>query len=427
MYSIYEKILSKVQLPSFYSVKQISFNDEINNLEKSIISEMDTIKDLPHLFNGKTIAIAVGSRGIDKISEVTKIVINYLKQFAKEIYVVPAMGSHGGADATNQTKILELLGITEKSIGVPIRSSMETIVLTTTEDNIPIHMDKNACLADFTIPINKIAPHSGFHGDYESGLIKMCVVGLGKQQGADWCHEQGMENMSTNLKKIGSKLLPISNIPFCIGLIENSKNKTCWVGVVTKEEIIDKEPKLLEKSKSFRLKIPFTNIDLLIVDFFGKNIAGSGMDGNVINRYATQVYQTNESAKRIVVLNLTKESDGNFSGFGLADISTRRVFNSVSMEATYPNYLTSRCIAGGRIPLIMENDFDAIRAGLKTASNIDMNNPRIVHIKSTKDLEIMEISEALKSEIEQNPNIIEISDKCAPLVFDTKGALISNL
>jgi hypothetical protein len=355
------------------------------------------------------------------------VLICFLKEYTQQIYIVPAMGSHGGANAENQKRILAHLGITEANMGVPIHSSMETVIITHTDDGIPVHMDANAQKADFTIPIGRITAHCGFHGNIESGLTKMCVIGLGKQHGADWCHEQGMENMSDNITKIGAAFLPSSNIPFCLGLMENGMNRICWIKAVSSEEILEKEPALLLKAKSYIPSIPFENIDLLVVDWFGKNIAGSGMDGNVIHRFATERYNTTTLTKRLVVLNLTKESNGNFSGWGLADISTKRVFSTISLKETYPNYLTSRCIAGGRIPFLMDHDYDAIRTGMKTASNINLANPRIVHIRSTKDLEVMEISPALLCEVHSNPKIISIDETAHPWEFDSQGMLLTRL
>jgi nickel-dependent lactate racemase len=199
-----------------HTIKQSVDGTAIEDVETAILQELNTYPGISLLLSGKSVAIAVGSRGIDRIDEIVKVLICFLKEYTQQIYIVPAMGSHGGANAENQKRILAHLGITEANMGVPIHSSMETVIITHTDDGIPVHMDANAQKADFTIPIGRITAHCGFHGNIESGLTKMCVIGLGKQHGADWCHEQGMENMSDNITKIGAAFLPSSNIPFCL-------------------------------------------------------------------------------------------------------------------------------------------------------------------------------------------------------------------
>ena len=279
------------------------------------------------------------------------------------------------------------------------------MLLVSTPDGIPVYFDRNANQADYTISIARIKPHCSFRGIYESGMVKMSVIGLGKQKGADFCHRQGMANMGTNLEKIGRVHMEKSNLLCCLGLIENAYDDTCMLQVFAKNEIMEKEPDLLEVAKSYLPRIPFKNLDLLIVDEIGKDITGTGMDCNIVQRFTSEHMPTKPFAKRLVVLDLTDKSDGNASGVGLADITTRRVFNKMSFENTYPNNLTARTTAGCKIPMIMENDYNAIRAGIKTAPNVDYNAMRIVRIKNTLRLDEMEISEALVKEAKDMPNI----------------------
>lgn len=401
----YDDILKPVHLPDMISIEHAFDTYHIEDLTESVRTEVLQFPNISRIC-GKKVAVGIGSRGINNLQSIAKALISVLKSLGAYVYIVPAMGSHGGAIAENQTEILHKLGITQVTMGVPIISSMETEVIGYTEDNIPVHMDTRACQADYTVTIARIKPHSSFRGTYESGMVKMCVIGLGKQHGADFCHHRGMANMGMNLEKIGKVFVDKSNLLFSLGLIENSYDETCWLKAVPREEMLTKEPKLLEKAKSLLPKIPFCNLDLLVIDEFGKNITGTGMDCNIIQRFTSEHMIANPFIKRLVVLDLTDESDGNASGFGLADISTRRVFEKMSFTKTYPNLLTARTVIGGRIPIIMENDYDALRAGIKTAPDVDYNNLRIVRIKNTLNIYEMEISEALFDEAKQNPNIV---------------------
>lgn len=401
---VYNELLKDVKLPKMYKVNQEFDRTCILNITEKVRKELLSFSKIS-LVRGKTVALAVGSRGIKHITEIVKTVVDTLQDCGAEVFIVPAMGSHGGAIAENQKKILEHLGITEDAIGIQIEATMDTDCIGYTPDGIPVYFDRNANQADYTISIARIKPHCSFRGIYESGMVKMSVIGLGKQKGADFCHRQGMANMGTNLEKIGRVHMEKSNLLCCLGLIENAYDDTCMLQIFAKNEIMEKEPDLLEVAKSYLPRIPFKNLDLLIVDEIGKDITGTGMDCNIVQRFTSEHMPTKPFAKRLVVLDLTDKSDGNASGVGLADITTRRVFNKMSFENTYPNNLTARTTAGCKIPMIMENDYNAIRAGIKTAPNVDYNAMRIVRIKNTLRLDEMEISEALVKEAKDMPNI----------------------
>lgn len=401
---VYNELLKDVKLPKMYKVNQEFDRTCILNITEKVRKELLSFSKIS-LVRGKTVALAVGSRGIKHITEIVKTVVDTLQDCGAEVFIVPAMGSHGGAIAENQKKILEHLGITEDAIGIQIEATMDTDCIGYTPDGIPVYFDRNANQADYTISIARIKPHCSFRGIYESGMVKMSVIGLGKQKGADFCHRQGMANMGTNLEKIGRVHMEKSNLLCCLGLIENAYDDTCMLQVFAKNEIMEKEPDLLEIAKSYLPGIPFKNLDLLIVDEIGKDITGTGMDCNIVQRFTSEHMPTKPFAKRLVVLDLTDKSDGNASGVGLADITTRRVFNKMSFENTYPNNLTARTTAGCKIPMIMESDYNAIRAGIKTAPNVDYNAMRIVRIKNTLRLDEMEISEALVKEAKDMPNI----------------------
>lgn len=423
MNPIYEDILKDITIPQMYKIKQKFDPSHIENIQEQIKNTVCAFPEIEKI-KGKRIALAVGSRGINHIALIVKTMVSIIKSFDADIFIVPSMGSHGGAIAENQKKILEHLGVTEEYVKAPIISNMETVIIGNTENGIPVNMDKNAASADYTITIARIKPHSSFRGKYESGMLKMCVIGLGKQKGADYCHFQGMANMGKNLEEIGKVFKEKSNILFSLGIIENSYDEPYFIEAIAMSEIMIREPKLLEKATSLLPSIPFTDIDLLIVDEIGKNITGTGMDCNIIQRFTSEHMIPKTFIKRIVVLDLTNESDGNGAGMGLADITTKRAEKKIIREKTYPNFLTARTVKGCMIPMVMDNDFDAIRTGIKTIPNADYNNLKIVRIKNTLQLDLLEISEAMLKDMKNN-NSLEILEGPFKLEFNENHDLIT--
>lgn len=404
MNSVYEEILAPVRLPEMYKVSQKFDPACISDIPGQIVKTVSSLLE-PDALSGRTVALGVGSRGISHIALIARSLVEVLKGYGADVFIVPSMGSHGGAIAENQRSILEHLGVTEEYTGAPIRASMDTVVIGETEDGVPVHMDRNAASADYTVTIARIKPHSSFRGRYESGMTKMCVIGLGKQHGADYCHFQGMANMGKNLEKIGRVFVSSSNLLFSLGIIENAYDEPCFMEAIPRERMMEEEPALLERARSLLPSIPFRNIDLLVVDEIGKNITGTGMDCNIIQRFTSEHMVGHPFIKRIVFLDLTDESDGNGCGFGLADVTTMRAYRKLDMDKTYPNLLTSRTINGGKIPMVMANDYDAIRAGIKTAPDLDYSALRIVRIRNTLSLDSMEISSAMLPDAEADGRI----------------------
>ncbi len=422
MTSVYEEILRPVKLPEMYRISQ-KFDDScIADIPARIRETVSSVISSNEI-NGKTVAVGVGSRGINHIPVIVKTLIDVLKSHGAKVFIVPSMGSHGGAIAENQKSILQHLGVTEEYVGAEIRASMETVVIGETEDGVPVHMDRNAASADYTVTVARIKPHCSFRGKYESGMTKMCVIGLGKQHGADYCHFQGMANMGKNLEKIGKVFISSSNLLFSLGIIENAYDEPCFIEAIPKNEIMDREPALLDKAKTLLPSIPFKNIDLLVVDELGKNITGTGIDCNIIQRFTSEHMIAKPFIKRVVVLDITDESDGNACGFGLTDVSTMRAYKKMDMDKTYPNLLTSRTINGGKIPMIMANDFDAIRAGIKSAPDLDYSNLRIVRIKNSLALDSMEISAAMLGDLKNN-HLLNVEAGPYYWEFDDEGTLI---
>lgn len=421
--SYYNELLNPIKLPKMLRVKQIFNSERIEDVSVEVSNEISNLKCIDRLKN-KRVAVAVGSRGINNIGAIVQTCIKELKNAGAEVFIVPAMGSHGGANAQNQKNILGELGITEEKMEVPILSSMETVIIGKTEDNIDVHFDKNASEADYTVSIARVKPHCSFRGKYESGMLKMNVIGLGKQKGADVCHSRGMANMNQNLQKIGPVSLEKSNLLFSLAILENSYDDTYKILAVPAQEILEKELELLEEAKKMLSSIPFKNLDLLVIDEIGKDITGTGMDCNIVQRFTSEHMVPKPFIKRIAVLDLTNKSDGNAAGMGLADVICKRLYDKVVLENTYPNHLTSRTCQGCKIPMIMENDLLTIKAGIKTAPDVDYDNLRIVRIKNTLYLDELEISTALLKEAEENPNIELESDEY-DWKFGEKGNFIN--
>lgn len=329
--------------------------------------------------------------------------------------MIPAMGSHGGASAEGQLKVLASMGVTEDYIGAPIKSSMEVVEVDRTKNDLPVYIDKYANEADGIIVLNRIKPHVAFRGKYESGVVKMITIGLGKQKGAEICHRLGFGKMAESLEEISLKIAECKNIIMGIGILENGYDETCEIIPMSKEEIFVKEPELLEKAKSMLPKIYFDKFDVLVIDEIGKNITGTGMDTNIIGRYHTPYASGGPVITKIVVLDLTKESHGNGNGIGLADFTTNRFFTKMKLDQTYPNSITSTVQNSIKIPMILKSDKMAMQGAIKTSNIEDFSKVKIVRIKNTLDLESIYISEALYEEAKMNENLEIVQ---GPMEFD---------
>ncbi|MCG8484037.1 MAG: nickel-dependent lactate racemase [Clostridia bacterium] len=366
------------------------------------------------------VAITCGSRGIANIARITKAIADFVKQCDAEPFVIAAMGSHGGATAEGQKEVLFSYGVTEEYVGCEIISSMQTIPIGQTEEGHTVYIDKNAKSADAIIVCGRIKAHTGFHGDYESGLMKMMAIGLGKQQGAEVCHESGFKNMARLIPIFGNCIREKSNIICGLGIIENAFDQTHKIIALTNEEIPCEEPKLLLEAKSLMGKLYFENTDVLVVDRIGKNISGDGMDPNVTGTFGTPYATGGIKAERVVVLDLTEETHGNANGIGMADITTKRLVDKMNIDITYPNAITSTLLCMVKIPLFTSNDREAVQLALKNCTEADKENPRIIRIKDTMHLEYIYISEQMLEEAKNNPNL-EIVDTSKEWDFDERG------
>ena len=419
--SVIDELLSSITIPPLAKARQNFARPILPDVAAAVRQEMQKPGLLDKVRPGDRVAIAVGSRGIANLSLIIATIVECLKSVSAEPFIVPAMGSHGGASAAGQTAVLADYGVTPAVVGAPIVSSLEVTNLGSAAE--PVYFDKQALAADHTVAVGRIKLHPAFRGAYESGLVKMVAIGLGKQKGAELCHGFGIENMAFHIERIARISLQRANILCGVALLENAYDETCQVLALPTAEILATEPGLLLAAKQNMPQIYFPQVDVLIIDEMGKNISGTGMDPNIIERYTTPSIANTNKFQRIVVRDLTAESHGNFNGAGLADICTRRVFEKMNFAATYPNQLTSRVVASARIPMVMENDRQAILAAIKTCCGIDPANLRMVRIKNTTELAEVMISPALLAEAVTHP-LVEIFDSPQELAFDATGNLI---
>ena len=395
-----------------------SLKDVRGTIQKELMGLSGMIK------SGSSIAIAVGSRGIDNLELTVKQVVDFVQQQGGNPFIVPAMGSHGGATGDGQAEVLSGYGITETSMGVPVRTSMEVVELPKGKLNHRIFMDKNAYGSDGVILINKIKAHTDFHAIYESGLVKMAVIGLGKEHGAQAIHHYGVHGLTELIPASAKQIFAVNKILAGIALIENAYDKTMMIKAIKGNEIMSQEPKLLDIARTNRPAFPVDQIDVLIIDRMGKNISGVGMDTNIIGRI--KIYGQEEPAspqiKSIVVTDLTDESHGNATGVGLADVITRRIFDKIDFEITYKNISTSGFLERGKIPFVAENDYEALNLALRNCGDVLPGKERMIRIVDTLHLDELYVSDAILNELTNNPQI-ELVQKNVH-VFDEHQTLI---
>jgi hypothetical protein len=421
------RMLEGIPIPDMFRAEQTFDKSHIEPAEiPSIVrKELSRPEIADTIQPGMSIAITAGSRGVANVDTITRAIVDFCKERGAEPFIVPAMGSHGGATAEGQAQLLEGYGITAETMGCPVRSSMETVLLGYSEFGKPVYQDKNAHEADGIIVSCRIKPHNAFRGTYESGICKMMVVGLGKQKGAESVHSDGLGNMARNLPANARVVLENSNILFAIPTIENAYDETALIEAVPKDRIMKREPELLQFAFKNMPSILVGEADVLIVDSMGKNYSGTGVDPNISGTWSTEFGKGGLKVKRTCFLDLTDCSHGNANGMGLADFITKRMFDKLDPEMIYPNCFTSTVIRSGMMPPVVATDKEAIQACILTANQIDKKRPRIVRIKNTLHVGRIMLSEVYYEDVRAGkyPGLTAL-DEPAPLVFDEDENLL---
>ena len=401
--NIFDQLLADNQIPKFVRVCHEMDHSHIDDIEGAVAQAMRREGTLDRIKPGDSVCITAGSRDVANIARIIRAICDQVKSVGAHPFIIPAMGSHAGAKAEGQRGIIEGYGVTEEAMGAPIRASMDTEVIAHSRSGLEIHLDKFANAADFLIPVGRIKAHTDFRGEVESGICKMLVIGMGKQHGAYQCHKLGFKSMAANVKEFAGAIIEKKPNMFAIGLIENAYHQTCRIEAIPAGRILEEEPPLLEYAKSRMAKVPFDQADILFVDETGKDISGAGMDPNVTGRSA-QNGISRPFAERIVARDLTDEAHHNATGMGNADVTTRRLFDKIDMEQTYPNSLTSRDINGFRIPIVMENDDLAIRFALHTITGANAESGyRAMWIRDTNHVQTFYVTERLLADTAAMP------------------------
>ena len=373
---------------------------------------------------GGTIAVGVGSRGITAIPKIARAAVETLKEMGFRPFIVAAMGSHGGATAEGQRELLAGYGITPEAMGVEVRTDMESLVLGTSPVGLPIYFDRNAHGADGIVLLNRVKPHTDFRSSHESGVLKMLVIGLGKREGASQVHKLGLRGLCEVLPAVGRFL--VANTKFALGLaiLENADDLPAEIVAVEPETIFDEEPRLLERARALMGRLPFDQIDVLIVGELGKNYSGAGLDPNVIGRLMIETQPDFERpvVTRLAVLDVSDESHGNIVGVGFADLTTERLVSRLDPEPFRINVLTSCCLERARIPITLPTDRDVFQAALETCWRIDPAEARLVVIPNTLELNTIWVSPALEDEVRDHPHL-ERETEYRPIPFSTEGDL----
>lgn len=421
-------LLAPIALPKMFRAKQTFPRETIppekipQVVEAQIAQPLFSEKIKP----GMSIAITAGSRGIANVSIITKAVVDAVKRRGANPFIVPAMGSHGGATAEGQLEVLASYNITPETMGCPIRSSMEVVELGISDTGLPVYMDKNAYESDGVILSCRLKPHNAFRGKVESGPCKMMAVGLGKQKGAERVHSEGMGKIGANILSIAQVMLAKGPILFAIPCIENAYDETCRIEAIDAKDILTREPELLKFAFDNMPSLLVGEGDVLIVDETGKNYSGTGVDPNITGTFSTEFAHGGVKVQRTCFLDLSEESHGNSLGVGLANAITKRFFDKIDLEMMYPNCITSTVLTSARIPCIVYSDKEAIQLCVRTCNGIDQKNVRIIRIPNSLHIGSIMLSEAYYADVlaGKYPGLEAVSQP-EYMEFDAEGTLLT--
>ena len=422
------RLLRDVPIPRMFHAAQ-KFPDahiEREDIEKAIFDEIARSGMGERIKSGMRIAITAGSRGIRNVDEITRSVVACVKSYGATPFIVPAMGSHGGATAEGQKEMLAGFGITEEAMGCEIRSSMETVMLGYSELGKPVYMDKNAYESDGVIVSCRLKPHNAFRGPIESGPCKMMTVGLGKQRGAEQVHSDGMDIIAKNIPTMAKVTLSTGKILFAIPCLENAYDQTMMFEAIPAEKILEREPELLKIAFANMPSILVGEGDVLIVDNVGKKFSGTGVDPNITGTFSTPYASGGVQVQRTCFLNLTEQSHGNSLGVGLASAITKRIFDEIDADAMYTNCMTSTVIRSAMVPCVMSTDKEAVQFCIRTCNRIDKDNPRVIRIQNSLHIGQVMLSEAYYADVlaGKYPGLMAL-DAPEDMIFDDEGTLVT--
>ncbi|MEE2659761.1 MAG: lactate racemase domain-containing protein [Candidatus Latescibacterota bacterium] len=374
---------------------------------------------------GKRIAVTGGSRGIANIPEITRTIVDFVRESGGEPFIIPAMGSHGGATAEGQKGVLASYGISAKAMGCAVEATMEVVEIGRLDDDTPVLVNRLAQESGGLIIVNRIKPHTSFRGVHESGLMKMMTIGLGCHKGATMAHTQGAQGLSRLIPELGKAIIAQLPVLGGIAIVENAYDQTAKVAALRAEEFSTREPKLLAEARLSMPRLFVQGVDLLIVDEMGKEISGTGMDTNVIGRMMLPGLKEPDEpgVSRIFVRRLSDCTHGNANGVGLADVISRQLLDAIDFKATYANAFTSTFLNRAYVPIVKDNDRDAITAMFEVLRIDDGAQARVARIRNTLKLENIQISATLEQEFASHPDLAQTGEAVA-MAFTGDGELI---
>ena len=412
--------LDEVSIPDMVTIHQSFDKQKIDDVCGTLRSELEKLPNHDS-YQGKSIAITVGSRGIPELDGMVKTMCDVLKEWGAKPFIVPAMGSHANAVAEGQTEMIAGYGVTEEAMGVPIKSSMEVVQYGEFK-GCPLYCDKNAMEADGIVIFNKVKPHTDFRGPHESGLAKMITIGIAKHEGCAAFHSFGFARFGELIPPAAKIFIDKAPVAFGVGVVQNAYDDICRIEACTPEDMMDCDARLLVEAKDRMAKFKFDDIDLLIIDEIGKNISGNGHDPNVTGRNITHTFGATLNLKKLFIRGITPEAHHNGCGLGSADVTTRRCLNDVDWEVTWTNVLTTGIMDACPIPLYVNTDKEAVLMCIRCCHNLDYKKARVVHIKNTLCLDEIQVSEALYESIKDMDGISYVSGP-TPMYFDENGMM----
>jgi hypothetical protein len=411
-----------VEFPKVVKIRQKFPRPRVENIEAALREQLGRGEISSTIKPGMSVALTAGSRGIAEIHEILRSLVEILREMETEPFIVPAMGSHGGATAEGQVEILESLGVTEEFCGAPIRSSMEVVEIGETERRVPVYMDRIASEADGVVLVNRIKAHTDFRSSIESGLMKMASIGLGKHEQALALHGYGVEGIRDFMVEVADEVMESGHILFGVATVENAYDEPAIVEAIPAKNIHEREIELLAEYMDMMPALPVSDIDVLYVDSLGKNYSGTGMDTNVIGRFCILGVEEPESpaVKYIVVGDVSDESHGNALGVGLADLTTQRLADRVERKAMNANVITSTFVERAKVPIVLASDEEALRTAIRCNWGVPPQETRLVRIPNTLHLEYLYVSENMVDEVLANAETEVVGDP-EELRFDPEG------
>jgi hypothetical protein len=413
-----------VAFPKVVKVRQKFPRPRVEDVEAALREQLGREEIAWTVRPGMSVALTAGSRGIAEIDEILRSLVAVIRELEAEPFIVPAMGSHGGATAKGQVEILESLGVTEEFCGAPIRSSMEVVELGETERGVPVYMDRIASEADGVVLVNRIKAHTDFRAAVESGLLKMASIGLGKHKQALALHGYGVEGIRDFMAEVGEKVLDSGHVLFGVGVVENAYDEPAVIEAIPPQDIPRREAELLAEYMEMMPGLPVSDVDVLYVDALGKNYSGTGMDTNVIGRFRILGVEEPQSprVRYVIVGDISRESHGNALGMGLADLTTRRLADQVDRKAMNANVITSTFVERAKVPMVLENDREALETAVRCNWGVPPQETRFIRIPNTLHLEYLYVSENLVDEVLKKADAEVVGDP-QELSFDADGYL----